>query len=382
MEHIETNKTVYGNVDKTGTQVIGTTPVTPPNSTDVGVVAATSRMPLSIPATPERTASQQQQLKKNSKLPPQHRRAVVNHVPVTGAAQKGPATPRSRNNNASQGSSSSQRSSPGPPSASRGHKRSVTASRTFEQIQAEHLYLFSNLQQQEAHPRYQVQPQTPYLVPQNGPVLSFPESHEAAHGSGMNSTCMTAISPISPNSWQERRGGGNTESMSPMSPLAPVFQPGASFFFGHTGAVGGTDAGMADAADNNDAAGDDAAAKQESLGGTTFTGEVDEKVGEDERIVDFTPRSVAKLEDATAIQHNLISDAEIGVADMHYVFDADGNDDTGVDVDIDDSNGVMPREIRLRRGSHDGKQQQQQPLSAREKRMSLPPVRFSWPEKE
>ena len=404
----------------------------------------------------------------NNKLttPQQQRQAAVSHIPRTGTAQKGPATPRSRNKSTSPGSSDSQRSSPGPHSASRGNKRPVTAPRTFDQIQAEYLYLFSNLQQQEARMRtlvaalatvqsqlqqpsttaearrlrknagfikskisdaeqqerlallgighvgaelqsryrhlqlqqhldqqlqhiqshaptqaahfygpihgethYPVQPQTPYLVPQSELAFPFPGSHEEAHGLGMNGTGMTAITPISPDLWQERRGSGEVEFMSPMSPLAPVFQPGASFFFGGTGTV------MADAADNNDADSGDAAAKQESLGGTTFTGEA-----EDERTVDFTsqicPETGGDAGDATPIQRSLETGAGTGVAAMHYVLDTYGNGDS------DDLDAYMPRKIRLRRGSHDDKQQQQPLTSAREKRLSLPPVRFSYPEEE
>lgn len=453
-------------------------------SVQIPVTPVTPASSPSMATSPDRAASKQQKKKQQRQQPQQ---------PSTPKSPKSPRTPQLRRANTSDvstpNSCNTKTTTSSPQKSTKwfrrpGHKRSVTDSRSFDQIQAEHLYLFSNLQQQEArirtlvaalatvqsqlqlpstmaearrlrknagfikskisdaeqqerlaligighvsaelqsryrhlhlHQHLHLQqehiahfydhlghhdhhehhghqdhenygqdsqvPDTPYLVPQQG--------FEANEGNADEKyTGMSEIPTISPKSWEERRSGGEAEFMSPMSPLAPVFQPRASFLFGpiHTATnSGGIDHVMANAAADD-------AAKQESLGGTTFAGEADaddsiDKVAEakvDVKAIDFTPRSVPE-EELSAKENK---DTGVGIAGMHYVFDAHGKD-AGVDGvdggDSDDSDEFMPREIRTRRGSHDGKHAHQhaKPLTpAREKRMSLPPVRFSWPEKE
>ena len=132
--------------------------------------------------------------------------------------------------------------------------------------------------------------------------------------------------------------------MSPLSPLAPVFEPGSSFgsasFFSQMAAQAETDPG-------------DSAATP----------------------IARRPSSAAQ---AAALDH-------VG---MHYACDDAAAVDNGDDADKTDDNetgdsdvsdtAFLPPEARPRRVSHSAAR----PTHTKQKRMSLPPVRFVWPEEE
>lgn len=216
-------------------------------------------------------------------------------------------------------------------------------------------------------------PQTPYLAPcdiwapdqlwpQGHPRLGHHFGHQHQHQHHPTTTTNLILppsfvvspvtpgihatmpaSPVSPPALVTSFGGGGG-CMSPMSPLAPVFEPGSSF--------GSTSFFPQMAAQDEGGHGDSAATP--------------------------TRRPSSSAAQTAALDH-------VG---MHYAYEnaatvdddegkQDDNDNDNNDSDVSDT-AFLPPEARPRRVSHSAAR----PRQAKQKRMSLPPVRVAWPEEE